>query len=192
VATIPPGGVRVKGQSMVAFERALTELKGEGALEQVLVAVPADVARAMRNREILPMGWYPMEWFASLHSSAQRVFGDSISREIGRTATRHDVTKLYRFILRFFSPETLIGQMGRVFALFCDAGTVAVEERRPGSARVRYGGCKGASRGVWEDVLGSTEVLLDLCGGRDPSARIVEGGGDGDGSMCCVITWSGG
>src|SRR5690606_1776634 len=34
VLTIPSGGVRVKGQSMVAFERALGELKGDGAMER--------------------------------------------------------------------------------------------------------------------------------------------------------------
>jgi hypothetical protein len=190
VLTIPSGGVRVKGQSIVAFERTLGELKGDGAMGQVLVLVPGDVARAVRNREILPVGWYPMEWFAALHTAGRQVFGDGISREIGRTATRHDVTKLYRFILRFFTPDTLIGQTSRIFALFCDSGRVVIEERAATSARLRYEGCKGASRGVWDDVLGSTEILIELCGGRDPAGRIAAGGGDGDDGMTCVFSWT--
>jgi hypothetical protein len=183
-------GVRVKGQSMVAFQRALGELKGPEAIERVLPRCPEEVARAVRSKEILPVGWYPMEWFSSLHRSAQVEFGPTISRDIGRTATRHDVTTLYRFILRFLSPETLIKQTGRVFSLFCDSGGVTIEEARKGFARLRYSGCTGSSRGVWEDIMGSTEVLLELTGGRDASGRILEGGGD-EGSMVCEFFWGG-
>ncbi|NUP07375.1 MAG: hypothetical protein HOW73_15095 [Polyangiaceae bacterium] len=182
--------VRVKGLSMVAFERTLTELKGDGAIERLFPGVPPEVAHALRHKEILTVGWYPMEWFASLHTAAQLTYGPEISREIGRTATRHDVTTLYRFILKFLSPETMVKQLGRIFTLFCETGTVHIEENRKGFARVKYGGCEGSSRGVWEDILGSTEVLIELCGGKSPSARIISGGGSGEGTMVCELSWT--
>lgn len=180
--------VQVKGLSMVAFERALGDIQGKEAIEKLFPRLPKDVAHAVSHKEILPMGWYPMEWFASLHSAAQAEFGAEISREIGRTATRHDVTTLYRFILKFLSPETLIKHYGRVFALFCESGKVIVEENKKGQARVRCSGLEGASRGVWEDVIGSTEVILELCGGKQPNGRILSGGGDTE-SMVCSFSW---
>ncbi len=182
-------GIRVKGQAILAFERTLAEIHGPDAMAALQAHVLPDVAVALKSREVLAVGWYPMEWFASLHAAAQLVYGPSVSREIGRLATRHDVTTLYRFILRFVSPATLMAQMKRVFAMVCDGGGVIVEENLAGAARVRFIGCIGANRGTWDDMLGSTETLLELCGGRDANARVIEGGADGDNSMTCVLTW---
>lgn len=179
----------MKGQALVAFERTLLELKGAAAMDALAPHLPPEVERAMRSREVLPVGWYPIEWFAALHTAGQKLHGASISREIGRAATRHDVTTLYRFILRFMSPDTLVNQMGRIFRMVVDTGEAVVEESRSGTARVRFSGCHGATRGTWEDMVGSTEVLIELCGGRDVTGRVVDGGGDGEGSMTCVFTW---
>lgn len=173
---------------MVAFERALTELKGEKAMEQILPRVPPDVARSISSKEILAVGWYPMEWFASLHTAANAEFGPEISREIGRTATRHDVTTIYRFILKFLSPDTLIKHYARVFALFCESGKAVIENHQKGNATIRCSGCEGASHGVWEDVIGSTEVILELCGAKSPSGRILSGAKD-TGGMICQFVW---
>lgn len=180
--------VQIKGQSVVAFERALLELKGEKAMERLLPRLPADVARSVANKEILAVGWYPMEWFAALHTAAHAEFGAEISREIGRTATRHDVTTIYRFILKFLSPDTLIKHYGRVFSLFCESGKVVIEGHQKGSAVLRCSGCEGASHGVWEDVIGSTEVILELCGAKSPTGRIMSGAKD-TGGMVCQYTW---
>jgi len=182
-------GIRVKGQGFVGFERTIVELKGPQAMTALMPHLPADVVLVLRNREILSVGWYPIEWYASIHSAAQALHGESISREIGRAATRHDVTTLYRFILRFLSPTTLIGQMKRLHAMIADGGDVVVEENRDGAARVRFTACAGGNRGTWEDMLGSFETLLELCGGRNVVARAIAGGNDGDPGMTCVLTW---
>lgn len=182
-------GVRVKGQALVAFERTLLELKGERAMDALAPHLPDDLRQALRNREILPMGWYPIEWFATLHAAGQIVHGAGISREIGRVATRHDVTTLYRFILRFLSPDTLVSQMSRILRMVVDSGEVVVDQKGNGAALVRFTGCHGSTRGTWDDMLGSIEVLLELCGGREVSARVVAGGGDGDGAMSCQLSW---
>lgn len=180
-------GVKIKGQGLVAFERTLLQLKGPEAMEPVLAGASPEAAHAVRSREILPVGWYPMEWFASLHESARVAYGPAISREIGRAATRHDVTTLYRFILRFLSPETLIDQSSRILSLVIDGGAVALEERRRGFARLRYSGCAGSSRGAWEDFIGSNEVLLELCGAQQAVGTILEGGEGA--SMVCSLSW---
>lgn len=182
-------GMRVKGQALVGFQRALGELKGPDAMERLTPHLPADVIAVLKSREVISVGWYPIEWYVALHAAAQAAHGPSISRAIGRSATFHDVTTLYRFVLRFLSPTTLVNQMKRIFNMAVDGGEVFIEENRDGAARVRFSGCPGSSRGTWDDMLGSIEALLELCGGREPAARIVAGGNDIDAGMTCVVTW---
>ncbi len=182
-------GVEIKGQSIVAFERALTELEGPGAIAKVVRRLPEAIAKPVANKEVLAGGWYPMEWFGALHAAANEEFGAEVSRKIGRTATRHDVTTIYRFILKFLSPDTVIKHYQRVFALFCDGAKVVVQSHAKGKAVVRCSGCDGATQGVWEDILGSSEVVLELCGAKSASARIVSGAGN-TGEMVCEFTWS--
>jgi hypothetical protein len=182
-------GVRVKGHSFVAFERAIKELQGERAMRTVIDGVSPVVAQHVSSGEVLSVGWYPIEWYAALHAAAQASFGPAISREVGRQATRRDVTTVYRFILRFLSPHTLVSQMPRILGMVVDRGAVAIDTNDPGTASLRFSECEGASRGTWEDLLGSIETLLELCGGREPAARVVAGGGDGHAAMSCVLSW---
>ncbi|HVY49785.1 MAG TPA: hypothetical protein VHB21_28015 [Minicystis sp.] len=181
--------VRIKGQSFVGFHRTLRALRGPEAMDRITPKLPADLAQAYRAREILPMGWYPIAWYAALHVAARAEFGAGISREVGKEAARQDVTSLYRFILKFFSPETLLAQSKRVFGLFCDGGRCTVEASRKGFARILYDGCPGANRGVWDNVLGGTEALVEVCGGRAVLAKIVAGGTDKDAEMTAEVTW---
>ena len=39
-------------------------------------------------------------------------------------------------------------------------------------------------------VLGGTEIIVEICGGRAVSARAVGGGGDGDARLLAQITWT--
>lgn len=182
-------GIRVKGQAIVAFERTLVELKGPEAMAALFSHLGPELVQVIKNREVLSVGWYPLEWYSALHDAAQAVHGVAISRDIGRAATRHDVTTLYRFILRFLSPTTLVNQIKRIFGMAIDGGEVVIEENRNGAARLRFVSCPGSNRGTWEDMLGSLETLLELCGGRECTARVVAGGNDGDAGMTCALTW---
>ncbi len=182
-------GLRVKGQAIVGFERTLAELRGPDAMEALSPHLSSELIEVLRHREVLSVGWYPVEWYAALHAAARRVHGAAVSRDIGRAATRRDVTTLYRFILRFLSPPTLVNQIHRIFGMAVDGGEVTVEENQAGTARIRFDGCPGSNRGIWEDMLGTMESLIELCGGRDCSARVVAGGNDGDTAMTCVLTW---
>ncbi len=185
-------GVRIKGQSFVGFHQTIRALKGPTAMDVVVPDLPPELASAYKNGGILPMGWYPIAWYAGLHTAARKAHGVGISRAVGKEAAKHDVNTLYRFILRFFSPETLLKQSGRVFGLFCEGGSCEVEASKKGFARIRYANCAGANRGVWDNVLGGTETLVEVCGGRSVLAKVAARGGDGDDEMTAEVTWLGG
>jgi hypothetical protein len=185
-------GVRIKGQAFIGFMAKLRQMHGEKAHEEVLAQLDRDLAAGLRTGALVSMGWYSMEWYSSLHAAAREVCGNRVSREVGREAARDDVNTIYRFILKFLSPETLLGQAGKVFSQFCEGGKCTVESTRKGSARILYSDCPGACRGMWENVLGSTELMVELCGGRDVIGKALTGGGDGDRMMLAQITWTGG
>jgi hypothetical protein len=183
-------GVRIKGQSFVGFLATLRLQRGEAAHRAVLAGLPPDLREALRSGEILPMGWYSIAWYAELHEAARAACGEGVSREIGREAARSDMTTIYRFILKFFSPETLLKQSSKVFGLFCDGGRCTVEAARKGTARILYTDCPGACRGMWDVVLGASEILVELSGGRDVSAKAIGGGSDGDARLLAQVTWT--
>jgi hypothetical protein len=184
--------VRIKGQSFVGFLATLRKLYGEPAHARVIAALHPDLGAALRSGEIVPMGWYSLEWYTSLHRAARSVCGDRVSREVGREAARSDLNSIYRFVLKFMSPETLLNQSAKVFGLFCEGGKCTVAAVRKGSARIRYTECPGACRGMWELVLGTTELMIELCGGKNVKGTAVSGGGDGDSNLVAEFTWTGG
>ncbi len=155
-------GVRIKGQGFIGFLATLRRVHGDGAHARVLAGLRPELVAALRNGEIVPMGWYPIDWYASLHESARAVCGAQVSRDVGREAARSDLNTIYRFILKLLSPEALLKQSGKVFGLFCDGGKCTVELARKGSARIVYSDCAGAPRGMWDLLLGSTELMIEL------------------------------
>jgi hypothetical protein len=184
--------VRIKGQGFIGFMAMLRRLHGEDAHAKVVAGLPSDLAVALKNGEIVPMGWYPIAWYSALQASARGVCGPAVSRRVGAEAARSDVNTIYRFILKFFSPETLLGQSAKVFGLFCEGGSCKVEMARKGSARLRYGDCPGACRGMWDVIAGGTEVIVELCGGRDVAVKALSGGGDDDSVLVLQVTWADG
>jgi hypothetical protein len=184
--------VRIKGQAFVGFQTSLSKRCGPLAVPTILKALPDEISHALERGEIVSVGWYPIDWYAKLHEVARAAHGPAISRDIARDAARSDVTTIYRFILRFLSPQTLMGQSARVFRLFCDGGACTVEKTEAHRATLLYTGCPGANRGFWDNVLGGSETIVELCGGRDVEAQVLEGGGDGDAKMRCEIKWRNG
>jgi hypothetical protein len=183
-------GVRIKGQSFIGFLATLNMIHGPEAHRQVMLRLPKELAQALSSGGVTAMGWYPIAWHSGLHAAAREVCGIGVSRQIGREAARRDLNTIYRFILRFMSPETLLAQSSKVFALFCDGGKCTVTLAKKGSARILYSDCPGASRGMWEQVIAGTEVMIEACGGRLVSSKALSGGDDGDASLLGLFTWT--
>jgi hypothetical protein len=184
---MPP--VHVKGQAFIGFQSSVAKLYGREAMPKIKSLLSKDLQRALENNEIVSVGWYPIGWYGDLHDAARRAYGPAISRQIARDAARSDVTTIYRFILKFFSPQTLMNQSSRVFRLFCDAGRCTVEKTEPQRAHLSYAGCDGANRGFWDNVIGGSETLVELCGGNGVETRVTSGGGDDDATMRCEVAW---
>jgi hypothetical protein len=157
----------------------------------MLGKLPADLREAIRYRRITGEMWYPLSWYRALHAAAQDAtgMGRVLARMLGRETTRADFSGVNRVFLFVLSPQALLAKAPRVYEQYFTTGTVSTPEIRRGQARVRFEGCKGFDRNIWDDMTGSVEVLVELAGGRDVRVEIVSGGDEGDVDTEMTLTW---
>lgn len=182
---------KVKGQSFRAFLAALAKVKGLAAVASTTAALPREVREAVERNTITTNGWYPMSWYAALHTAAQRACPGAVglARQLGQAQMQAEVRGIYKFILGFFKPSTIMRYSSRVFEIYCQGGKLTVTEAGPTFARLVYECCGGSDANVWQDVIGSSEALLEASGARAVSSIVKSGGGNGDAHLTVDIHW---
>jgi hypothetical protein len=182
---------KVKGQSFRAFFAALETLKGREVVAATTALLPREIRDAVEHNAIVTSGWYPMSWYAALHAAAKRACPGTagLARQLGREQMRAEMQGIYKFVLSFFRPSTIMRHSSRIFALYCQGGKLDVPDAGPTFARFVYDGCHGSDANVWDDVLGSMEALLEASGARAVRSFVKSGGRDGDATMTLELRW---
>lgn len=172
---------------------ALETLRGAEALRAAIAEAKGPAGDALRAGSIVSSGWYPAEWYVELHAAIHRSLkvGPEFSRALSKQATKADINSVYRFVLRFISPSTLLAQMPRVWGLYVQGATIELADRRDNAVRFLMLGLHGYSRAAWEDLAGGAEAVLECAGARDVRARITSGGKDGDVNAEIEVFWQG-
>jgi hypothetical protein len=162
-----------KGSNFIGLLRALEVLEGPGARDRVLEQLPSAVATAIRDGQVVMMGWYPVEWYAELHAAVDRSFhhGPGLARKLSHHATAMDIGSIHRFIANMLSVETVFGQTHRLMALYWKGGKIERQEITKGRARMRFSGWSGFTVLIWEDIMGGIEAVLETCGARNGRVR---------------------
>jgi hypothetical protein len=169
-------GSQTKGSNFIGLLKAVVKLHGMPARDEVVRNSSGELAAALKHESILAMSWYPATWYAGLHTAVDAALsgGPEFARTLGRTTTLDDFTKLHRLLVSVLKPETVFGQAHRLVGLYFRGGTIELLEAGPGKARIRFAGWPEFNRLVWEDLLGSIEGVLDVCGGKKPVCRPVQ------------------
>lgn len=170
---------------------ALETLKGRNVVAAMVAGLPSEMREAIERKAITISGWYPMTWYAALHGAAKRACPDTVglARKLGQEQMRAEMSGIYKFVLGFFKPSTIMRHSSRVFALYCQGGRLVVPEASPTSATLLYKDCYGSDANVWEDTIGGTEVLLETVGAHAVRSVVKAGGRDGDPSMTIELHW---
>lgn len=186
-----PAENELKGQAFKGFMGAVKTLFGDDGVERLVAALPPDLGSTWKHGGLVTSGWYPVGWYRELHKAAHATFrGEAqLSRRISYEATRSDLQGLYRFVLQFLSPHTLLGQAPRIFALYNRGGRVEVSDNRDGHATIAYRDCHGADRNIWEDIIGGTTASLEAVKVKVVTVLVLEGGGDGP-DMVVSYRWN--
>ena len=175
-----PPAASAKGSNFVGLLRAIEKRHRAAAVQPVLEAVEGDAGSALRQGQVLSMGWYPVAWYADLHAAVDRTFGGGANgaRSLGYEATSSDFGSVHRLVASMpgqrqpdLSIETIFGQTHRLMGLYWKGGSIERMELRTGFARLRFGNWHGFTRLVWEDLMGSIEAVLNLAGGKNTRCR---------------------
>jgi len=183
--------VRGKGMNFRTALQMLERMKGKVMLQAIIEQMPPESRDAIRYGRIVAGGWYPVSWYRELHASAQRVCraGPELARAIGHDATVEDFRGIYRYLLAMLSPEFIFSQAPKLLQMYWEGGEAEKVEVRKGMGSLRFRGWKGFDRNVWEDIMGSTEGLLELCNSTAIRRRIIAGGDDTSGELWVEFRW---
>lgn len=164
----------VRGQAFYSLTEAAVSILGPSARPQVLASVSAPLREAFQYGSLVRSGWYPIEWHAELHRAIAALDpspnrNPSIHRRLGSLSAETDINTVYRFILSLSTPQFLLAQLGRVFGTFVKTSAFEVlrKESHEVDLKIRI---LGATPALWEDLAGSAETLLGVCGAKSPRA----------------------
>lgn len=179
---------RVKGTAVLGIFEALETTRGLAFQESVLASLSPTLRDALRNREVIASGWYPIAWHCELLGAALRLSNRETVRQICRVATRTNMTRVHRLLMQMITPEVLIRRSETVFQASFD-GKVAVTSVAPKVVRVRWHECEGFDRVLWFGIIASLEELVALTGAQLISIQLISGGGDGDSEATVETSW---
>jgi hypothetical protein len=167
--------IRIKGQAIKTYFKVLDGMYGAGFAAALQKALTGDFAHALQYGGIVTSGWYPIAWYRDLHAETQRLgrLPANFARDIGRVTTQDDLKGIYSFVVRMFSPQTLLGQAQRIYRMYYDRGDVVTERTGPTSSRLIYANCTGMNDSIFEEMVGGSSEILRLCGGKDIESDIL-------------------
>lgn len=183
--------VRGKGMNFRTAMQMIERMKGKAVLDATIQGMPTEPRDAIRYGRIVAGGWYPVSWYAALHRSAQLVCraGPELSRAVGHDATTEDFKGIYRYVLSMLSPEFIFSQCPRLLQMYWEGGSAEKVDLRKGMGSMRFKGWQGFDRNIWEDIMGSTEALLEMCGSHAIRRRVIAGGDDTSGELWVEFRW---
>jgi hypothetical protein len=188
----PVADPKVKGSAFLSVRRSLGELRGADAVDAAIEAASDDVSQALRHRGIAATGWYPIAWYRAWLAGIRAGLGEGpgVLREIGARCADNDLKGVYRVFTRLLSPTLIFSLTPRFFKSFYDTGTAEIVDSRGGFTHARWTGCTGFDANMWQEMVGSSQRVLELAGASNVRARIVSGGQDGDDHMELTAHWT--
>lgn len=144
------------------------------------------------GKTLLTGAWYPVTWYNSLHDGLRQATGrgPEVCWEIGYEATRLDFAEggIYRHVARMLSPNTMFSLGQKIFGFYWKPGRLKTQKLAKKKAVGHWLHCDGFNENTWQDILGSTVLILQLTGAHEPTLSVTEGG-RGESFMKVDATW---
>jgi hypothetical protein len=184
--------IRVKGLTFGSLLAALERLRGRDAVDATFRELPQEVASALRLGEVVPTGWYSIEWYRELVAAICRACPEpelDLAWQLGRDSSIAQFRGIHRLLLRVISSELLVSQAPKIFRMYFDGGEVAMAGVDTGMGVIELSGWHGFDRVIWTAVMGGLEGFLVARRAVDIRHRVLRGGGS-DGSLKVEYRWS--
>jgi hypothetical protein len=160
--------VSAKGSNFVGVMNAFETQFGEDASRRVLKLLPDELASAFSDHKVLVTGWYPVAWYAQLHSAIDATLdgGLKLARKLGHDATAADFNGMHRLIGALLTVQSVFAQSHRLMGLYWKGGTIERLAFSESSVQLKFDNWPGFTELMWEDIMGSLEALLEVCRAR--------------------------
>jgi hypothetical protein len=181
--------VQVRGAVLLGIPTAVPKLWGAAAWPGILERLSPELRERFVRGEIVTSGWYPAEWFVALHDAVAAQCGPGSAPKLGRQTSIQDVNALFKFVLKLFSPETVIAQAPRLWNTMYKGIGLVEEARAKGTITARIGPLANSNSHVWEDWLESLATFLELAGAKNVRKKVLSGGKTGDTELRFELSW---
>lgn len=187
----PRRAPQIKGTAIRGVLKSVERLCPPGTIEKMVALLPDELAPAVEHNGFISAGWYPLAHCRALFDAAMRATGRDLElvRELSREATRDDFRGIYRLLTFVLSPEFVMRRAPGIFNRYYDTGSLVVPVARSGYLEAHYRGCVGFDAVLWADLLAGSAAVIEICGAKDLTFKIVRGGGDGDEECYVTSEW---
>ena len=184
--------MRVKGTTIISTSNFVKNRFGQEGFDRWI----EQLSPAARDAITVPLAskWYDMVdcYTEPLEKIVSTFLGGAIDkggREIGSENAKHDLTGIYRIMIKFGSPNLMISGAARTWNSYYSEGEPEVVENEKGRAVVSIREIPVKSA-VWEySVAGWVETASMLAGGKNNSCRILSSVASGQGVLKLGLTW---
>lgn len=185
------GRSQVKGVAFKTVIWSLEQLSGAPKVTASLERMSPPVRDALRYGEVVPSGWYPVQWYAALLQAIvdTSTGGADVIRNIAALAIDRDITGVYRFLVEHLSPATVASLVCKLFPRYYSSGHVRVEAEGSKHFRVYITDCAGFTELIWQEIYASGKHLVARSGAKNAKYYVLEGGKDGDTRMIVDARW---
>ena len=178
------GKCHTRGSVPRAASRWIERTYGPEARDEVLRALPGELAEAYRGDGFNALVWYDIEALDTfLEAATALVFGGDVSawRTLARDQFDRELGPIFRSASRAGDPLSLLKRSVTAWPRLYDFANVRVSEGSnatgvaPNRATLRFEGFEAASVALRNVTLGTAEGLLKSGGPLEISSRIVVG-----------------
>jgi hypothetical protein len=156
-------------------------LLGPATIEKVIARLPAELGRQVEKNSFVTGSWYPLADYRLLHTAILQATGGGadLTRAISRDAALDDFRGIFKVLTFVLTPEWIMRRTPVIWHKYFDVGKVAVEAAH-GWASAHWTEAVGFDRVLWNDVIGGSTGVLEVCGAKQLKMTIASGGGDED------------
>jgi hypothetical protein len=160
---------RVRGQGVRSLLQAISARWDAETVSEILARTPETVRSNVLHADVAASGWYPVTWYGELYRACREVTGApvEVAAELRAEALRIDARGLFRFLLRFASPRSLVENYERICGLYLDGPRIEVDFVRSNAIEVRWSNLHGYDETCVYDHVGGAVEALTLCKGRN-------------------------
>jgi len=159
---------QVKGTGLIPVIAYIRNRFGDDGWAKVVESLPPHLRSELAHK-VMEIKWYPIELAAEMYAAVARLFagGDpKLCQEIGRTSADYGLSTVYKFFLRFGTPQMFGSRGPDMWKTYYTGSALVVSVNDKGHIAVEVQGIQ-TSDAHFYSIIGWMERAGELTGGKN-------------------------